>query len=348
MLYIRQTACISPQEKIFDNDPEVLNHAVDGKLIAKEPTYEGIPPGILRRMGKAVRIGVGTALQLIKKDELQDGIIIGTANGGMEDCMKFLEQIIEYDEGVLSPGNFVQGVPNAIAAQIGLLSRNKAYNITHVHRGLAFENSLIDAIMQLKEQPKSSYLVGAVDEISSFNYNIELLKGNFKTSSVAPKDFYNPGLKGAIAGEGSAMFLVDNNKENSIARLTGIDTIHTSDTEIVKNKINYFINKYLPESETIDLFLSGENGDEQTLKYYTAIESVINKNIPTARFKHLCGEYSTASAYALWLSCQLFQSQSIPTHLMKSNSVPQKLNRILFYNNYAGTQHSFMLIEKVN
>jgi 3-oxoacyl-[acyl-carrier-protein] synthase II len=144
------------------------------------------------------------------------------------------------------------------------------------------------------------------------------------------------------------MFLVNNNKENSIARLIGIDTIHTSDTEIIKNKIESFIGKYLPGSETIDLFLSGENGDEQTLKYYTTIESVIDKNMPVVRFKHLCGEYSTASAYALWLACQLFQSQTIPSDLLKSNAAPLKINRILLYNNYAGTQHSFMLIEKVD
>ena len=100
---------------------------------------------ILRRMGKAVRIGVGAALPLLDGSSNPDGILIGSANGGMEDCIKFLNQVMEYDEGRLTPTNFVQSTPNAIAAQIGLATLNKGYNITHVHRGLAFENALLDA-----------------------------------------------------------------------------------------------------------------------------------------------------------------------------------------------------------
>ena len=68
----------------------------------------------------------------------------------MEDCIKFLNQIIDYEEGLLTPGNFVQSTPNAIAAQLGLMTANKGYNITHVHRGLSFENALLDTILMLR------------------------------------------------------------------------------------------------------------------------------------------------------------------------------------------------------
>jgi len=111
---------------------------------------------------------------------------------------------------------------------LGLLSHNKSYNITHVQRGLAFENSLIDAVMQLSDFPQNSYLVGAVDEISSFNYNIELLKSNYTTASVTAENFYQSGYKASMAGEGAAMFLVNGTSENAIAKLVGIDTVHTN------------------------------------------------------------------------------------------------------------------------
>ena len=62
----------------------------------------------------------------------------------MEDCIKFLNQIVEYKEGLLTPANFVQSTSNAAAAQIALVTKNHQYNITHVHRGLAFENALMD------------------------------------------------------------------------------------------------------------------------------------------------------------------------------------------------------------
>src|SRR6478609_4855993 len=181
MFYIHQSICISPQESFDQINLSALREPVDNQLRAIEPKYENIPPGILRRMGKAVRIGVGAALPLVKSaDNYFNGVVIGTSNGGMEDCIKFLNQIVQYEEGQLTPGNFVQSTPNAIAAQIGLLSKNQGYNITHVHRGLSFENALLDASMMLADNPDHQYLLGAVDEISAYNYNIDLLAGWYK------------------------------------------------------------------------------------------------------------------------------------------------------------------------
>src|SRR6516225_7120298 len=125
MLYIHQTTSISPQQTFGKASINQMQESVQNKLHAIEPDYPGIPPGLLRRMGKAVRIGVGAALPMLKTVSSPDGIIIGTANGGMEDCIKFLNQIIEYNEGLLAPGNFVQSTANAIASTIGLMTSNK-------------------------------------------------------------------------------------------------------------------------------------------------------------------------------------------------------------------------------
>ena len=345
MLYIHKTAQISPQETIFHKDADTINPAVNGKLIAKEPLYPFIPAGILRRMGKSVKMGVGAALTIIEKQEL-NGVIIGTANGGMNDCMKFLQQIVDYEEGMLSPGNFVQGVPNAIASQIGLLTNNKGYNNTHVHEGLAFENALMDAVMLLSENKNNSYLVGAVDEISDFYHNIEILKGNFNSDNILSKDYYNK-HKGAIAGEGAAMFVVNNQQEGSIAKLTGIDTFNNTDPEYLRNRLLDFKTKYQEET-SIDLMISGENGDERFDNFYAIMESTVGKDIPVVRFKHLCGEYSTATSYSVWLACLLLQHQDIPAHLLKTENQPKQINSILIYNTYFGVQQSIMLLEKGN
>ena len=244
MFYIHNTSFISPQQTFGNVAIDELRDAVNGKLQVTEPSYEGIPTGILRRMGKAIRIGVGTALPIIKKsDKTIDGIIIGTANGGMEDCIKFLNQIIDYDEGMLTPTNFVQSTTNAIAAQIGLLSKNKSYNTTHVHRGLSFENALLDADMQLKENENASFLVGGVDEISTYNYNIDWLDGWFKKESIPAKDLYNSGTVGTIAGEGSAMFLVNNEKANAIAKVTALQQLHTTDKVNRCGSVNIILEK---------------------------------------------------------------------------------------------------------
>jgi hypothetical protein len=135
-MFIHQSICISPQHTFQQTLSETFVSSVDNKLQVIEPKYEDIPLNVMRRMGKAVRMGVGACLPIIKQHSV-DGVIIGTANGGMDDCIKFLNQVIEFDEGTLTPTNFVQSTSNAIAAQVAFLSQNNQYNITHVHRGLA-------------------------------------------------------------------------------------------------------------------------------------------------------------------------------------------------------------------
>lgn len=137
MLYIHHTSCIYPQKELDQPEgpegPAGLAGQVNNQLKAVEPGYEGIPGNMLRRMSKSVRMGIGAALPLLKYSP--DGILIGTGYGGMEDSVRFLNQIIGYDEGILTPGTFVQSTANAIASQLGLLHHNRGYNITYVSRG---------------------------------------------------------------------------------------------------------------------------------------------------------------------------------------------------------------------
>lgn len=346
MMYIHQTYCISPQKTFQETDLETIYEPLDKRLLAIEPAYEGIPPGILRRMGKAIRMGVGAAMPIINTAGPLNGIIIGTAKGGMEDCIKFLNQIVQYDEGMLTPGNFVQSTSNAVAAQLGLLSSNKSYNSTHVHRGLSFENAVIDAIMQLNEFPGTSYLLGGVDEISEFNYNIETLAGAYKKETVSNKQLYKTGSPGTIAGEGAALFLVNDKKENAIAGLPAIQILHSEDEGLVKNTLEQFIKTHLPEGEKIDLLISGENGDSRILKFYTGCEELIDKKTAIARFKHISGDVPTAAAFGLWLACYVLEQKDLPAHMMKRPFTDPACNNILLYNNYKGVQHGFILVKR--
>mgnify|MGYP001570970148 CR=1 FL=1 len=244
-MYIHKSLCISPQHTFDKINLEDVVASVENKMIAIEPKYENIPLNILRRMGKAVRMGVGAAMPLVKYYPELNGIIIGTANGGMEDCIKFLYQVIKYDEGTLTPTNFVQSTNNAIAAQIGLSTHNNSYNITHVHRGLAFENSLLDAMMMLKENPDNTYLLGSVDEISSYNYNLERLGGWYKKEILRNSDLYKSNTPGTMAGEHASMFIVNDKKEGASAKVKALKTMHTDKAEEVKAQLKIFLQNIL-------------------------------------------------------------------------------------------------------
>ncbi|MEP7238653.1 MAG: beta-ketoacyl synthase chain length factor [Ferruginibacter sp.] len=353
MLYIHQTYCISAQQNLLQENIKLVNEPADKKLLAIEPSYEQIPPGVLRRMGKALRMGVGAALPLMSQSTSIDpkgsvnGIIIGSANAGMDDCVKFLNQIIQYDEGQLTPASFVQSTSNVIAGQLGMISKNKGYNITHIHLGLAFENALLDAIMQLNANPANSYLLGGVDEISPYHYNIENLAGSYKKEVVSNKHLYNTDSTGCIVGEGAAMFVVSAQAESAVAKIVAISSLHSTDIDMVAQQLKTFLQNNLTAGEEIDLFLSGENGDNRTLPFYSACESLLNDNTAILRYKHMTGDYATVSAIGLWYACKILQTQELPEQMFKKKSTKTGYRNILMYNNFKGLQHSFILVSAV-
>ncbi len=346
-MYIHKTVCISPQHTFSEINLEEVVDSVDNKLHIIEPKIENIPLNTLRRMGKAVRMGVAAAITLIKDIPELNGIIIGTANGGMEDCIKFLNQIIEFEEGTLTPKNFVQSTTNAIAAQIALTANNFGNNITHVHRGLAFENALLDTFMLIKENPERVYLTGGGDEISTYNFNLENARGWYKEAVTSNKDLYQTNTSGSIAGEGVAMFIASGQRLGALAELKALKLLHTDDALEVQEQLQLFLKSNLLPNQQVDLFISGENGDNRFDHFYFSCEQLV-KETPVARFKHLSGEYPTASAFALWLACYILNKQTVPANIFKTTKNKNPINTILIYNNCKGVQHGFILVEKIN
>ena len=341
MFYIHQSSCISHQPTFNDVDLDDLKPSENNLVHAIEPKYENVPLGQLRRMGRALRMGVGTGMKLLGQNKV-DGMLIGTANGGIEDSIIFLNQIHDYEEGRLTPTNFVQSTYNAIAGMMGMITVNHGYNATHVHRGHAFENVALDTAMLLKENPDNSYLIGGVDEISVKNHRLVSLAGWYRHDPVSNFDLYKSDAAGTLPGEGAAMFIVNNKSEGAKARLKSLKMVNSLDENYVKEQLRLFLKE---NPGQVDLFLQGENGDNRLLKYYTACESLMDEGTTMARFKHAFGEFQTVSALALWLSTYALQGQKMPEHFIKKNSATA-FNRVLIYNNYQGVQHSFMLVER--
>lgn len=344
MFYIHQIQCISPQQTFNTQSIGEVKAPVDNKLAVAELAYEDIPRNVLRRMSKAMRIAVACGMPVIQNMPQVNGIVLGTANGGMEDSIIFLNQVIEYDEGILTPGSFVQSTANAAAAQLSLATTNRNYNITHVHRGLAFENAVLDVAMQLKEHPAHEYLLGGVDEISTYNYRLEYIDGWYKTEPVTIDNFYSALSPGSVAGEGAVMLQASNKKEDAIAYVHGMLMLHTSDIATVKNALQAFLAKH---NIHVDVLLSGENGDSNLQPYYDACATLFNDETAIVRFKHLCGEYPTASSFGLWFASKLIGGMPLPAYCLKKKGSTNDYKTVLMYNNHKKTQHSFMLVTVV-
>jgi hypothetical protein len=347
MAYFHQSVCISPQNTFPEAELAQIRESKNNLLEVLEPPYPGIPAAVMRRMGKSVRMAVGAALFLLEKYPQPEGMVVATANGGMENCIKFLNQILEYNEGLLTPGSFVQSTSNAAAAQIALVTKNHNYNITHVHRGLAFENALLDIIMLLKENVDAGYLLGCTDEISAYNYNIDRIAGWFREEPVTNNNLFQNKARGTIAGEGAFMVWMSNQKQGALAELIALKTMHSRDPGRIVTALKKFLTDHLPAGEMPDLLLTGECGDERLDPYYQSVESCFQESVPVARFKHLCGEYCTASSFGCWLSIQILETGFVPASLIKKNASVKPVRRILMYNNYRGAQHAFILISGI-
>jgi hypothetical protein len=335
-MYITKIKAISPQKSYQDNmlEQEAIIYC-GNKYPAIEPDYMGmIPPNLLRRMGKAIRMGIGAATPVVASSKKPDAIIIGSSEGGLEDCFKFLIQIIDYHEGTLSPTNFVQSTPNALAGNIAISSGNTNYNNTHVHKGHAFENALIDAQLLFSEHKAKTALVGNVDEISNYNYNVELIAGQFKKEETTSETLFGSKTEGTVCGEGSAMFYLQSKADEYLAQIVDIELITHPETNELTQLILEVLERNQLQAADIHSLVLGYSGDCRTDWWYDTVKQLFDTaNLLT--FKNLCGEYPTSSAFALFYAT-LFLSDS-------NTSTPEY---VVIYNHYKGEQHSIILLKK--
>jgi 3-oxoacyl-(acyl-carrier-protein) synthase len=346
-LFIRDLTCISPQPT-FENDffagePTVHTGA---QFKASEPSYAGvIPNGILRRMGKSNRLATGAAMPLLTKYDT-DGIIIGTTDGGMDDCHRFLDQIIKYEEGTLTPTGFVQGSPNSAAGGLSLMSTNDGYNITHSNKGLSFENCVMDALMLFEEKEATRLLIGSVEEISKAQFRIESLAGYVKSEKDAASPLFSGNTRGSVAGEGAAMFIVDQKPDNAIAEIRDVSMISNTADGGVITTLNALLERNDLGKNDLDAVIIGKSGDANTDLFYQYILEALPSSIGVITFKNLFGESPSASAFATWFGAQILSGKPIPEMaLVKAPS--KEIKNLLIYNHYQGSQHGLILLRSV-
>ncbi|CAG4995008.1 hypothetical protein DYBT9275_01519 [Dyadobacter sp. CECT 9275] len=350
MIYITDLACISPQptfdHTFFEGEVHIYKGA---RYLAVEPGYTDIiPAGLLRRMGKAVRMGVGAGLSLLRHHPDIEGIILGTGNGGLEDCLKFLNQIVDYAEGTLTPTNFVQSTPNAVAGNLALMGKLTGYNATHVHKGLAFENALLDAMMLLEERKLHALLVGSVEEISDYNHNIDFLNGNFKEGDFTSETLLKTNTPGTVNGEGAAWFVVSDRKDQALAEIADITHTGNLAAEDLDNWVLHFLKRNQLEASEVEMLMTGMNGDVRNDYFYTNLQAGLLKDRPVVTFKNVAGEHPTASAFATWLAVHILSGSGVPASVVYSGSPAGIPRNILLYNHHLGEQHALILMRSVN
>lgn len=331
------------------------------QLRCPDPGYkEYIPAELIRRMGRIIRMGV-TASKICLKDAMiryspehenpinPQAIITGTGLGCIEDTEKFLTSMIKNNEEFLTPTSFIQSTHNTVAGQIALLLKCHSYNFTYVQRGNSFESALIDAITQMKTGEFGNVLVGGFDELTQHSFAIMNRMGFWKRKPIDNLQLLNDHQRGTVAGEGAAfMFLEKQKHSGSYACLRGVEIFHKpASNNDLRHRLNKFLARHDLTEKEIGFTLLGFSGDTATDHFYHELIKSFPENSGFGYFKHLCGEYHTASSFASGLAALIMKSQSIPEIVRlqsaEKNSAPEY---ILIYNHFRGANHSFTLLSR--
>lgn len=337
--YIRNMSAISPQPTFATDSflTDVVETVVDANCLkAVEPDYKECikEAGLRRRMSHVIKMGVASALNCVEgaQGAMPDAIITATGLGCLADTEKFLQSIVENDEKLLNPTSFIQSTFNTIGGQIALILKRQCYNFTYVHRGFSFESAVLDAMMQLEEGDASNVLVGGIDEVTDTEYRVMERMGFWRS--------------GAKMGEGAQFFMLSSTvSSQDVAQISGLCTF-LADTSDYSQKVQSFLASCGMTLADVDLVLSGECGDAKMDASLLSWKASIPANMPTATFKHLCGEYQTASSFGVWCAANILKNQMIPSALRpvgKSDNV----RRILVFNSYRNKNCSLFLLEKV-
>ena len=327
--YIQSAAALSPQNTFDGSIFEPLAEYTGDCMVATDPDFgKYIPAARLRRMSRFLKMGLTTATLAIQRAEsMPEAICVGTGNGCCSHLEKFMRATTEEGEELLSPIPFMASGHNNLAAQIAINHQIKGYNMSFLNGSISFENALTDAHLLLCEGQYRNVLVGGADEITELTkvvyQHIESYLFPLTSEPISNKALYAETNQKTILGEGAAFFCLSAQpNEKSIAQLKGV---HSRNEQARQNQtdevwINSILASYGLSATDIDLVISGDNGANNAFnnKNYKAIYPIFS-NAEVMVYKHLCGDYYSASSFALFCAAQVFQYGKIPAHMLLEN-----------------------------
>lgn len=351
-IFINGMATVSPQNTLGNNslDLELLEIESDFLEIQKPNYRDFINPKLLRRMSKIVRMGIvasKTAMEAAGIDN-PDAILTGTGMGCQRDTEKFLNSMIENNEGLLAPTSFIQSTHNTVGGAIALGQRNHCYNSTYVHRTFSFESALLDSILLINETKAKNILLGGFDEITEESWLIKTKIDFYKKHLSKNTNLLTDQQPGALAGEGSSFFVLSHKEEQgTLAEIIGTKMFYRpGNQEAITQEISEFITEHSLSTNDIDLVILGYNGNPEFDKIYSGIENDLFAENTTAYYKHLCGEYDTSSAFAMWLATGVINNNKVPNAIIKKGKPKGEIKKVLIYNQFRDINHSLILLGK--
>jgi hypothetical protein len=129
---------------------------------------------------------------------------------------------------------------------------------------------------------------------------------------------------------------------NTIEKIDAYHDDNTGTTLLTSGQFDCGSNTYISAND-IDLVLAGYNGDPEFDTIYLNLENSLFEKTAVGWFKHLTGDYDTASAFALTLAAKIISGEQIPEVILKKGSVKNP-KTVLIYNQFRNVNHSLILL----
>jgi 3-oxoacyl-(acyl-carrier-protein) synthase len=350
-VYIQSAVAISPQDTFLQGSLPNTPVIPQGRYFTCiHPDYRNfLNPAALRRMSGVIRMGL-TASKVCqeKAGVIQPGaILIGSGLGCLTDTARFLTQMIENREQLLNPTAFIQSTHNTVSGQIALLLGNTAQNLTFSQKTISFESALLEAVLILKEGWVHDVLVGGIDEIARESYEIMEATGCAKSITAGSPD--NHPSPGAEQGEGAAFFIFsDTLQQGTLARFDDLEIVHRfRNNEELHKALDGFLSRNGLVTADIDLLISGRNSDSRYQWHHEFVLTLFDSAV-IAGYKHLTGEYDTASAFATYLAAGILHTNHVPGAVRLNGATREKISRALLFNYGKDQDFSFVLLSAID
>ncbi|MBS3810171.1 MAG: beta-ketoacyl synthase chain length factor [Desulfobacterales bacterium] len=352
-IYINGAGVISPQQT-YDNEtflPEVTEYGANVLTCVLPRFKDYINPFQMRRLSRMLRMGLSAAIICLRNAGLEkpDAIITSTGYGFQEDMGKFLLEILQQDEQQLTPTYFMQSTHNALSGLIALTVKCMGYNSTYAGRGFAFETALHDAMLLLREKEAENVLVGSFDQAHHVQYNDYDRLGYLKKEKTSNLKLFEGRTEGTLQGEGMAFFIVSGQAlAHSWCILRGVHTVYRpADFPFLCGELTDFLQAGGITPEDVDVFVNGVSGDIVRDKWSLELRKNFFSHAAEVRFKHLTGEYATASSFGVWLGAKILKTGMIPGSVLAGPATSDRpLRTVLFCNHFLGRNYSFFLLTK--
>ena len=346
-IYIQAATQISAQNPLTDEWFELPLYHDEKRALSIDPKFaDYLTPIMSRRMCNLLKRAIVTSRLTLQKAnvEMPDAIITGTGLGCVENTEKFLSLIRENEEKFLQPTYFMQSTHNIISAAIAIDLKCHGYNNTYVHRGVSFENALLDAIIQFRQHKIGTVLVGGYDELTPDYYIFFDRIGiwNFsKRDPSLPKTM-------CFAGETAvSMLLRSERDEQTLCELNEVEIMYRPTMGQLRKALDSLLSQSGCSLSETDAVVVGTNSNPANDIVYEEVVPQLFGNVPVMQYKHLFGQSFISPALGTYAAAICLQKQLIPAHLLTGrdeNISPVK--RILLYNHYQNKSHSLILLSR--